>query len=164
MQLVIKTGVAYKGIHVCRHWKEELVWSMDKQLQIISNIILFKTLCYTPKKLKIRSFWLKKQYCMHCYQECIRRGIWCGAGPGFRRRFRREWITACSKEDGRKIPLNDVGELRRNHVYGMYWTRPRRSVCTNWCTCVLLCVISRLILRIHFALRTYLILSAVFLY
>ena len=35
--------VAYMGVHILRHLKEELAWAIDKQLQVISNIMLFKT-------------------------------------------------------------------------------------------------------------------------
>ena len=31
-------GVAYMGIQVSRHLKEELAWAIDKWLQFISNI------------------------------------------------------------------------------------------------------------------------------
>ena len=40
----MKVGVAYINISVSRHLKkEELAWDIDKQLQVISNIMLFKT-------------------------------------------------------------------------------------------------------------------------
>ena len=35
--------MAYVGIHVSRQLKEELAWATDKRLQVISNIMLFKT-------------------------------------------------------------------------------------------------------------------------
>ena len=38
----IKVGVAYVGIHVSRHLKEELTLATDKWLWVFSNIILFK--------------------------------------------------------------------------------------------------------------------------
>ena len=44
------------GIHVLRRLKEELAWATDKQLQIFSNIMLFKTVSYTTKKLKNKAF------------------------------------------------------------------------------------------------------------
>ena len=31
------------NIHVSRHLKEELAWTIDKQFQVISNKILFET-------------------------------------------------------------------------------------------------------------------------
>ena len=31
------------GVMCTRHLKEELAWAIDKQLQVISNIMLFKT-------------------------------------------------------------------------------------------------------------------------
>ena len=31
------------GVHVSRRLKEELAWATDKQLQVISNIMLFIT-------------------------------------------------------------------------------------------------------------------------
>ena len=40
---VIKVGVAYLNIHISTHLKEELVWIIDKQLQVIRNKMLFKT-------------------------------------------------------------------------------------------------------------------------
>ena len=36
-------GVAYVNVHVSRHLKEELGWAIDKQLQLIINKMLFKT-------------------------------------------------------------------------------------------------------------------------
>ena len=38
--------------NVLRKLTEELAWATDKQLQVISNIMLFKTVTYTTKKLK----------------------------------------------------------------------------------------------------------------
>ena len=35
--------MAYVGVHVSRRLKEELAWATDKRLQVISNIMLFKT-------------------------------------------------------------------------------------------------------------------------
>ena len=35
--------MAYVNVHVSRNLKEELVWAIDKWLQVISNIMLFKT-------------------------------------------------------------------------------------------------------------------------
>ena len=40
------------GIHVSRRLKEELAWATDKRLQVISNIMLFKTVISLCKKLK----------------------------------------------------------------------------------------------------------------
>ena len=37
---------------ITRLLKEELAWATDKWLQVISNIILFKAVNYTTKKLK----------------------------------------------------------------------------------------------------------------
>ena len=48
----MKVGVAYVNVHVSRCSKEELAWAIDKQLQVISNKILFKTVLHTTKKLK----------------------------------------------------------------------------------------------------------------
>ena len=31
------------GVHVCRHLIEELAWATDKQLWVISDTMLFKT-------------------------------------------------------------------------------------------------------------------------
>ena len=39
----MKVGVACVGIHVSRRLKEELASATDKWLQVISNIMLFKT-------------------------------------------------------------------------------------------------------------------------
>ena len=36
-------GVAKMGVQVSRHLKEELAWAIDKWLQFIRNIMLFKT-------------------------------------------------------------------------------------------------------------------------
>ena len=48
---VMKMGVVYMSvIHIVRHFKEELAWPADKQLWIISNLILFKQ--YITKELK----------------------------------------------------------------------------------------------------------------
>ena len=44
--------------------KEELAWGIDKQLQVISNKMLFKVVRYTTKKIKNN---VSKQYCMRCY-------------------------------------------------------------------------------------------------
>ena len=60
-------GMAYVGIHVSRHLKEELAWAIDKWLWIISNIMLFKTVIYTTKELKNKAVLNLKQYCMYCY-------------------------------------------------------------------------------------------------
>ena len=35
----MKVGVAYMCIHISRHLKEELAWTIDKWLLVISNII-----------------------------------------------------------------------------------------------------------------------------
>ena len=35
--------MACVGVHVLRQLKEELAWATDEQLQVISNIMLFKT-------------------------------------------------------------------------------------------------------------------------
>ena len=40
---VTKVGVASMGLHVLKCLKEGLAWATDKQPQIISNIMLFKT-------------------------------------------------------------------------------------------------------------------------
>ena len=44
-----------------QHLKEELAWAIDKWLQGISNIMLFKTV------VPVRNFRILKQYYMHCY-------------------------------------------------------------------------------------------------
>ena len=36
-------GVACVGAHVLKRLKEELAWAIDQSLQVISNIMLFKT-------------------------------------------------------------------------------------------------------------------------
>ena len=38
-----KVDVGYMGVHILRCLKEELAWATDKQLWVISNIMLFKT-------------------------------------------------------------------------------------------------------------------------
>ena len=42
--------MACMGVNVSRRLKEELAWATDKWLQVISNIMLFKTVI--PLKLK----------------------------------------------------------------------------------------------------------------
>ena len=42
-RLSYKVGMAYMNVCVSRHLKEELGWAMDKQLQLIINKMLFKT-------------------------------------------------------------------------------------------------------------------------
>ena len=37
----MKVGVAYMSISVSIHFKGELGWTIDKQLQVISNIMFF---------------------------------------------------------------------------------------------------------------------------
>ena len=44
------------NVRILRHLKEELGWTIDKWLQVISN-------SYTTKKLKNNL----KQFCMGCY-------------------------------------------------------------------------------------------------
>ena len=39
-------------VHVSRYLKEGLDWATDKQLLVISNRMLFKTVIYTTKELK----------------------------------------------------------------------------------------------------------------
>ena len=47
--------------------KEELTWATDKWLLIISNIMLFKTVIYTTKKLRNKSVLsLNKIYALLC--------------------------------------------------------------------------------------------------
>ena len=38
----IKVGVAYVNVHVLKWLKEKLAWAINKQLQVISNEMLFK--------------------------------------------------------------------------------------------------------------------------
>ena len=40
---VIKVGVAYVNVRVSRRLKEELAWTIDKRLRVVSNKMLFKT-------------------------------------------------------------------------------------------------------------------------
>ena len=40
---VIKVGVAYVNVRVSKLLKEELAWAIDKQLGVISNKMIFKT-------------------------------------------------------------------------------------------------------------------------
>ena len=37
-------GVVRVGVHVSRRLKEELAWATDKRVQVISNIMLFKSI------------------------------------------------------------------------------------------------------------------------
>ena len=41
--LVIRVGVTYVNVRVLRCLKEELSWAIDKQLWLIINTMLFKT-------------------------------------------------------------------------------------------------------------------------
>ena len=52
---------------ISRYLKEELAWAIDKQLWIISNIMLFKTV------IPLRNYEIKPfhQFCMHCYVALI---------------------------------------------------------------------------------------------
>ena len=43
------------NVQVLRHLKEELAWALDKQLQVISNIITVITVIATTKKLNIKA-------------------------------------------------------------------------------------------------------------
>ena len=56
-------------IHVSSHLKEELTWAIDKQLRVISTIMLFKNSKSTKelKELKNKAILNLKQYCMRCY-------------------------------------------------------------------------------------------------
>ena len=47
--------MVYMGVCVSRHLKEELTWAKDKQLWVISNIKLFKTVI-PLRNLRIKSF------------------------------------------------------------------------------------------------------------
>ena len=40
---VIKVDVSYVNVHVSKSLKEELAWAIDKQLWVVSNKMLFKT-------------------------------------------------------------------------------------------------------------------------
>ena len=55
------------NIRVLRCLKEELAWAIDKQLQVTSNKMLFKTVIPLRKKAILSL----KQYCMHCYVALI---------------------------------------------------------------------------------------------
>ena len=58
------------GIHkrmciiVC---KRRAGWAIDKWPQVISDIIIFKAVSYTTKKLNNKAILKLKQYCMRCY-------------------------------------------------------------------------------------------------
>ena len=54
--------MAYMNVHVSRHLKEELAWAIDRQLQVISNKMLFKTVI----PLKIKDFKFKIMYALLC--------------------------------------------------------------------------------------------------
>ena len=38
----MKVGVVNVDVHVSSHLKQELAWAVDKQLRVISTIMLFK--------------------------------------------------------------------------------------------------------------------------
>ena len=46
----MKVSVAYIDVCVFRYLEEKQVWATDELLQVISNIVLFKS--YTTKKLR----------------------------------------------------------------------------------------------------------------
>ena len=59
---------SYKGRHGCAHikpFKEELAWTADKRLQVISTMLLKKS--YSTKELKNIAVLNLKQYCLRCY-------------------------------------------------------------------------------------------------
>ena len=62
---VIKVCVAYMGIQVLRQLKEELTRATDKRLQIISNVMLFKTTM--PLRIKEQNYFKFKEYNCICY-------------------------------------------------------------------------------------------------
>ena len=41
--------LAYMNVHALGHLKEGLAWAIDKQLWVISNVMLFKTVI--PRKI-----------------------------------------------------------------------------------------------------------------
>ena len=53
-------------VRVSSHLKEELTWAIDKRLQVISTVMLFKN-SKSTKELKNKAVLNLKQYCMHCY-------------------------------------------------------------------------------------------------
>ena len=56
-------------VRISSHLKEELAWAVDKRLQVISTIMLFKNSKSIKelKKLKNKAVLNLKQYCMRCY-------------------------------------------------------------------------------------------------
>ena len=54
-------GVAYMNIHISRHYKEELAGAINKQLQFISNTVLFRIVIATTKNLKNKAILYLKQ-------------------------------------------------------------------------------------------------------
>ena len=55
----MKVGLVYANIHILRHLKEELAWSIEKWLWVISNTMLFKTVTVDGERfagINIRSF------------------------------------------------------------------------------------------------------------
>ena len=57
--------MAFMVVQVLRHLKVELAWAVDKWLQVISNIMLFKTVI-SVRNLRKCCFKFE-EYCMHCY-------------------------------------------------------------------------------------------------
>ena len=47
--------MAYMNVHVSKSLKEELAWATDKRLQVISSIMLVKTVILL-RNLRIKSF------------------------------------------------------------------------------------------------------------
>ena len=39
-------------VHISSHFKEELAWAADKQLQVIGTVMFYLKNCYSTKELK----------------------------------------------------------------------------------------------------------------
>ena len=53
------------NVCISKHVKEELAWAVHKQLRVVSNEMLFKTVI--PQKTKEKVVLNLKQYCIHYY-------------------------------------------------------------------------------------------------
>ena len=60
-------GMVDMDIQVSRHLKEELAWAADKQLQVISTMMLLKNSFSTTELIEIKEKAILnlKQYCLH---------------------------------------------------------------------------------------------------
>ena len=63
-------------ICILSHLKEKLAWAVDKRLQVISTIMLFKN-TKELKRTKNKAILNLEQCCIHCYVAKRRAGLGC---------------------------------------------------------------------------------------